>query len=207
MIRLYELNEWPAKSEDEALFHASNYTGFNMEDFKCEVIKEPRKIGLFKKEDGIYHCWYEYEGMDADKELKVVDAHMYFDTTQKKILVIRYGFKAYEIDYSDLVDYEMVIASSTRTRTISNSNKNKALKGAILFGTTGAIVGAADSETITETSTSEVAELIIRLRFENKKPFEILTMDYKYNTSTKEWRDILDQSKVADEFFRELLEE
>ena len=207
MIRLYELNEWPAKSEDEALFHASNYTGFSMEDFKCEVIKEPKRVGLFKKEDGIYHCWYEYEGMDDDKELKVVDAHMYFDTTQKKILVIRYGFKAYEIDYSDLIDYEMVIASSTRTRTISNSNNNKALKGAILFGTIGAIVGAADSETITETSTSEIAELIIRLKFQNKKSFEILTMDYKYNTSTKEWRDILDQSKVADEFFRELLEE
>ena len=207
MIRLYELNEWPAKSEDEALFHASNYTGFSMEDFKCEVIKEPKRVGLFKKEDGIYHCWYEYEGMDADKELKVVDAHMYFDTTQKKILVIRYGFKAYEIDYSDLIDYEMVIASSTRTRTISNSNNNKALKGAILFGTIGAIVGAADSETITETSTSEIAELILRLKFQNKKSFEILTMDYKYNTSTKEWRDILDQSKVADEFFRELLEE
>ena len=207
MIRLYELNEWPAKSEDEALFHASNYTGFSMEDFKCEVIKEPKRVGLFKKEDGIYHCWYEYEGMDADKELKVVDAHMYFDTAQKKILVIRYGFKAYEIDYSDLIDYEMVIASSTRTRTISNSNNNKALKGAILFGTIGAIVGAADSETITETSTSEIAELIIRLKFQNKKSFEILTMDYKYNTSTKEWRDILDQSKVADEFFRELLEE
>lgn len=207
MIRLYELNEWPAKSEDEALFHASNYTGFSMEDFKCEVIKEPKRVGLFKKEDGIYHCWYEYEGMDADKELKVVDAHMYFDTTQKKILVIRYGFKAYEIDYSDLIDYEMVIASSTRTRTISNSNNNKALKGAILFGTIGAIVGAADSETITETSTSEIVELIIRLKFQNKKSFEILTMDYKYNTSTKEWRDILDQSKVADEFFRELLEE
>lgn len=207
MIRLYELNEWPAKSEDEALFHASNYTGFSMEDFKCEVIKELKRVGLFKKEDGIYHCWYEYEGMDADKELKVVDAHMYFDTTQKKILVIRYGFKAYEIDYSDLIDYEMVIASSTRTRTISNSNNNKALKGAILFGTIGAIVGAADSETITETSTSEIAELIIRLKFQNKKSFEILTMDYKYNTSTKEWRDILDQSKVADEFFRELLEE
>ena len=174
MIRLYELNEWPAKSEDEALFHASNYTGFSMEDFKCEVIKEPKRVGLFKKEDGIYHCWYEYEGMDADKELKVVDAHMYFDTTQKKILVIRYGFKAYEIDYSDLIDYEMVIASSTRTRTISNSNNNKALKGAILFGTIGAIVGAADSETITETSTSEIAELIIRLKFQNKKSFEIL---------------------------------
>lgn len=205
MIRLYE-GDCPAKSEDEALFHASNYTGFSVDDFKCEVIKEPQRIGLFKKEDGIFHCWYEYEGMDADKELRIVDAHLYFDTTQKKILVIRYGFQAYEIDYSDLVDYEMVIASSTRTRTISNSNKNKALKGAILFGTTGAIVGAADSEIITETSTSEVAELIIRLKFENKEPFEILTMDYKYNTANKEWRDILDQSKVADEFFRELLE-
>lgn len=206
MIRLYE-GDWHRKSKEEALIHASNYTGFNKDDFKCEVVKAPKRESLFKKEDGIYHCWYEYEGMNADKELKVVDAHLYLDTTQKKILVIRYGFKSYEIDYSDLVDYEMVIASSTRTRTISNSNKNNALKGAILFGTTGAIVGAADSETMTETSTSEVAELIIRLKFKNKEPFEILTMDYKYNTSTKEWRDILDQSQIADEFFKELLEE
>ena len=190
MIRLYE-GDWHIKSRNEALIHASNYTGFNKEDFKCEV----------------FHCWYEYAGMDADKELKIVDAHMYFDTTQKKILVIRYGFKSYEIDYSDLIDYEMVISSSISTRTRTISNKNKALKGAILFGTTGAIVGAADSETVTETSTSELAELIIRLKFENKEPFEILTMDYKYNTANKEWRDILDQSKVADEFFRELLEE
>ena len=206
MIRLYE-GDWHVKSKDEALIHTSNYTGFNKNDFKCEVIKEPKKVGLFKTEDGIYHCWYEYQNMDADKELKVVDAHMYFDTTQKKILVLRYGFKSYEIDYSDLIDYEMVIASSTRTRTISNSNKNNALKGAILFGTTGAIVGAANSETITETSTSEIAELIIRLKFKNKEPFEILTMDYKCNTQNKEWRDILDQSKEADEFFRKLLEE
>lgn len=206
MIRLYE-GDWHRKSKEEALIHASNYTGFNKDDFKCEVVKEPKRVGLFKKEDGIYHCWYEYEGMNADKELKVVDAHLYFDTTQKKILVIRYGFKSYEINYSDLVDYEMVIASSTRTRTISNSNKNNALKGAILFGTTGAIVGAANSETITETSTSEVAELIIRLKFENKKPFEILTMNYKYNTATKDWRDVLDQSIIADKFFRELLED
>lgn len=205
MIRLYE-GDWHLKSKDEALIRASDYTGFNKEDFKCEVIKESQRIGLFKKEDGIFHCWYEYEGMDADKEIRIVDAHLYFDTTQKKILVLRYGFKAYEIDYSDLIDYEMVISSSIRSRTRTISNKNKALKGAILFGTTGAIVGAADSETITETSTSEVAELIIRLKFENKEPFEILTMDYKYNTANKEWRDILDQSKVADEFFRELLE-
>lgn len=206
MIRLYEIKEWPAKSENEALVFASNYTGFNKEDFKCEVIKEPKRIGLFKKEDGIYHCWYEYEGMDADKELRIVDAHLYVDTTQKKILVLRYGFKSYEIDYSDLIDYEMVISSSISTRTRTISNKNKALKGAILYGVTGAIIGAADSETVTETSTSELAELIIRLKFKNKEPFEIITMDYKYNTANQEWRDVLDQSKVADEFFRELLE-
>ena len=206
MIKLYE-EDWSAKSKDEALIHASNYTGFNKDDFKCEVIQEPKRVGLFKKEDGIYHCWYEYEGMDAIKELKVVDAHLYVDTIQKKILVLRYGFKSYEIDYSDLADYEMVIASSISSRTRTISNKNKSLKGAILFGTTGAIVGAADSETISETSTSEVAELIIRLKFKNKKPFEILTMDYKYNTANKEWRDVLDQGKIADEFFRELLEE
>ena len=101
----------------------------------------------------------------------------------------------------------MVIVSSISNRTRTISSKNKALKGGILFGVTGAVIGAADSETITETSTSEVAELIIRLRFKNKEPFEILTMDYKYNTANKEWRDVLDQSKIADEFFRELLEE
>ena len=206
MIRLYE-GDWHRKSKDEALIHASNYTGFNKEEFKCEVIKEPQRVGLFKKENGVFHCWYEYEGMNADKELKVVDAHMYFDTTQKKILVLRYGFKSYEIDYSDLMDYEMVIVSSISNRTRTISNKNNALKGGILFGVTGAVLGAADSETVTETSTSEVAELIIRLRFKNKEPFEILTMDYKYNTANKEWRDVLDQSKIADEFFRELLEE
>ena len=205
MIRLYEF-ERHATSKNEALIRASDYTGFNKEDFKCEVVKEPKRVGLFKKEDGLYNCWYEYEGMDADKELRIVDAHLYVDTKQKKIPVLRYGFKAYEIDYSDLIDYEMVISSSISSRTRTISNKNKALKGAILFGTTGAIVGAADSERITETSTSEIAELIIRLKFENKKPFEIITMDYKYNTANQEWRDVLDQSKVADEFFRELLE-
>lgn len=207
MIRLYEINEWRASSKNEALIAASDYTGFNKEDFKCEVVKEPKRLGLFKKEDGIYHCWYEYEGMDADKELRIVDAHLYVDTTQKKILVLRYGFKSYEIDCSDLIDYEMVINSSISTRTRTISNKNKALKGAILFGTTGAIVGAADSETITETSTSELAELIIRLKFENKKPFEIITCNQKCNTQNEKWRDILDQSKIADEFFRELLED
>ena len=128
-------------------------------------------------------------------------------TKQKKILVLRYGFKSYEIDYSDLIDYEMVISSSISTRTRTISNKNNALKGAILYGTVGAIIGAANSETITETSTSELAELIIRLKFENKKPFEIITSDHKFNTQNEKWRDILDQSKVADEFFRELLED
>ena len=164
MIRLYEICEWQAKSKNEALIAASDYTGFNKEEFKCEIIKEPKRIGLLKKEDGIYHCWYEYEGMDADKELKIVDAHLYVDTKQKKILVLRYGFKSYEIDYSDLIDYEMVISSSISTRTRTISNKNNALKVAILDGTVGAIIGAANSETITETSTYELAELIIRLK-------------------------------------------
>ena len=57
MIRLYEICEWQAKSKNEALIAASDYTGFNKEEFKCEIIKEPKRIGLFKKEDGIYHCW------------------------------------------------------------------------------------------------------------------------------------------------------
>ena len=203
MIRLYEVDNWLASSKNMALHCISNGTGFDKDDFKCEVIREPKRVGLFKKEDGIYHCWYEYEGMHADKELRIVDAHLYADAAQKKILIIRRGFKPYEIDYSDLSDYEMVVVSSSRTYTISN--KNKALKGAILYGVTGAIIGATDSETVT--STSEIAELIIRLRFRNKESFEILTCNQKYNTANKEWRDVLDQSKIADEFFRELLEE
>lgn len=207
MIKLYEITNYPAKSKDEARSVASDYTEFNKEDFVCEVVKEPKKVGLFKWEKGIYNCWYEYPNMDSDKELRIVDTFLYADTKQKKLLVLRPGYKTHEIGYSDLTDYEMVISSSIRNRTRTISNKNKALKGAILFGTTGAIVGAADSETITETSTSEVAELIIRLKFKNKEPFEILTMDYKYNTANKEWRDVLDQSIIADKFFKELLEE
>lgn len=203
MIKLYEVDDWTASSKDEALSVASYLSGLNKDDFKCEVIKEPKRIGLFKKEDGIYHRWYEYPNMNADKTLDIVDVHLYVDTKQKKILVVRYRVKPYEISYADLIDYEMVIASSTRTYTVSN--KNKSLKGAILFGVTGAIVGAADSEVVT--STSELAELIIRLKFKNKESFEITTMDYKYNVANKEWRDVLDQCKVADKFFRELLEE
>lgn len=202
MIRLFEF-ERHATSKDEALWRASNYTGFNKEDFKCEVVKEPKRVGIFKKEDGLYNCWYEYEGMDADKEFVIADAHLYMDCAQKKILVIRFGFKAYELDCSDLTDYEIVINSNNRTYTISN--KNKAMKGAILFGTVGAIVGAADSEIISETA--EFAELIIRLRFKSKEPFEILTCNQQYEVADQDWRDILDQSKEADKFFRELLEE
>ncbi len=205
MIRLYDYERY-ATSINEVLIRASNNTGFNKEDFKCEVIKEPKKIGLFKKEKGLYRTWYEYEGMDADKEIKIVDAHLYVDTTRKKILVTRFGFKAYEIDYSDLIDYEKVIVSSIRTHTRTISNKNNARKGAILFGTAGAIVGAADSETVTETSTDEIAELVIRLKFKNREPFEILTCNRKYNTANKDWRDLLDKSSDADDFFRELLE-
>lgn len=202
MIRLYEITNYPAKSKDEARSVASDYTEFNKEDFVCEVVKEPRRVGLFKWEKGLYNCWYEYPGMDSDKEIRIVDVFLYADTKQKKLLVDRPGYKTQEIDYSDLIDYEMVTVSSTQTRTISS--KNKALKGAILYGTTGAIIGAADSETIT--STSEAAELIIRLRFANKEAVEIKACDQRCNVTTKDWRDILDQSKVADEFFRELLE-
>lgn len=202
MIRLYEITNYPAKSKDEALNYVSKNARFRKEDFKCEVVKEPKRIGLFKWEKGLYNCWYEHPGMDIDKEFWVVRTHLYFDTKQKKMLVFEPFPKTYEIDYSDLIGYEMVTVSSTQTRTISS--KNKALKGAILYGTTGAIIGAADSETIT--STSEAAELIIRLRFANKEAVEIKTCDQRCNVTTKDWRDILDQGKVADEFFRELLE-
>ena len=198
MIKLFDGNEH-AKNKEEALISASSNTGFNKEDFKCEVIQEPKKIGLLKKENGIYHCWYEYEGMNADKKFRVADTYLYMDITQKKILVLRIGFKAYEIDYSDLIDYEMVIISNNRIYTVSN--KNKALKGAILFGTVGAIVGAADSETVSETV--EFAEVIFRLKFRYREPFEILTCNRKYEVGTEKWRDILDQSKAVDEFFKE----
>ena len=201
MIRLHECDRIPASSRNDALFFASNYTGYNKEDFKCEVIKEHKRLGLFKKEDGIYHCWYEYQGMDADMDFMVADAHLYLDLTQKKILVTRIGFKAYELDCSDLIDYEMVINSNNKTYTISN--KDKALKGAVLFGVTGAIVGAADSETVSETV--EFAELIIRLRFKGKEPFEILTSNTSYDATSKLWRDILDQSKDADEHLKKLV--
>lgn len=206
MIRLYEITNYPAKSKDEALNHASEYARFRKEDFKCEVVKEPKRVGLFKWEKGLYNCWYEHPDMELDKEFWAVRTHLYFDTKQKKMLVFEPFHKTYEVDYSDLIDYEMVIVSSISNRTRTISNKNNALKGGILFGVTGAVIGAADSETITETSTSEVAELIIRLKFENKESIEIKTCDQKCNVTTKDWRDILDQSKVADEFFRELLE-
>ena len=201
MIRLHECDRIPATSRNDALFFASNYTGFSKEDFKCEVIKEPKRVGLFKKEDGIYHCWYEYQGMDADVDFMIADAHLYLDYAQKKVLVIRFGFKAYELDCSDLIDYEMVINSNNKMYTISN--KNKALKGAVLFGVTGAVVGAADSEIVSETV--EFAELIIRLRFKGKEPFEILTCSQKYEVADQEWRDILDQSRDADEHLKKLV--
>ena len=76
MIKLHEC-EWNAPNKREALYKASLYTGFDKEFFECEVIKEPKRVGFFKKEDGIYHCWYEYEGMDADIEFRIVDAYLY----------------------------------------------------------------------------------------------------------------------------------
>ena len=200
MIRLYDCEEH-ASSKNYALYLASDFTGFNKNDFKCEVIKEPKRVGLFKKEDGIYHCWYEYEGMDSDKELRIADATLYFDTKQKKILILRFGFKSYEVDYSGLVDYEIMVKSRNRTYTVSN--KNKALKGALLFGTVGAIVGAADSKTISETV--EEMEMVIRLRFLDKDYFEILTCNNRWEPHDEEWREIVEQSKVVDEYLNELI--
>lgn len=55
MIRLYDWNR-TATNENEALIKASNYTGFSKDDFKCEVIKELKRVGLFKKEDGNGRC-------------------------------------------------------------------------------------------------------------------------------------------------------
>lgn len=71
-----------------------------------------------------------------------------------------------------------------------------------MFGTVGAIVGAADSETVLETA--EFAELVIRLRFKGKEPFEILTCNQKYEVADQDWRDILDQSKVVDKYLKRL---
>lgn len=203
MIKLYDWNR-VAKSKSEALKKACLYTGFSACDFKCEVIEEPKRIGIFKKEEGIYHCWYEYNGMDADKIFRIADATLYFDTRKKKILVKRMGYKVYEVEYSDLVGYEMVIVSKNRTYTVSNNNKNKALKGAILFGTVGAIVGAADSENTSKTV--EFGEIIIRLKFTDKESFEILTCYTQYDMTSKLWRDIIDQSKILDEYFKEIMD-
>ncbi len=200
MIKLYEC-EWQAPNKSEALYMAAYCTGFDKNFFECEVIKEPKRLGLFKKEDGIYHCWYEYEGLDSDKEFRIADATLHFDTKQKIILVLRLGYNAYEVEYSNLIDYEMVVKTVNRTYTVSN--KNKALKGAMLFGVTGAVVGASDSETVSETV--DFAELIIRLKFEKKESFEILTCNRPYDATSKLWRDILEQSKEIDEYFKELL--
>lgn len=201
MIKLYDWNR-TAPNKDEALYRASNYTGFSKYEFKCEVIKEPKKVGLFKKEDGIYHCWYEYRGLNSDKEIGIGEATLYFDTTQKKLLVVRIGYKPQEVDYSNLLDYEIIVKSANRTYTISN--KNKALKGALLFGATGAIIGAANSEIVSETV--EQVQMIIRLRFGNKEYMDILTSDNFWETDDEEWRNILKQGKEVDEYLKELLE-
>ncbi len=200
MLKLYDAI-YDATSKDEAITRASKYTEFSKDQFKCEVIKEPVKKGLFKKEAGSFHCWYEYENFDLDKELQIADATLYFDNNRKKILVLRAGYKMYEIDYSTLKDYEMVVVSKSKTYTISNSNK--ALKGALLFGATGAVVGASKSKAVSETV--EEAEIIIRLVFTNKEPFEIFTCNSTYETSDEEWRNVLDQAKVIDEYFKELI--
>ena len=200
MIRLFDWNR-TANNINEALTDASKNTGFDKADFKCEIVKEPQKIGLFKKEPGIFHCWYEYEGLNCNKEFTIAEANLYFDITKKKILIVRFGFKAYEIDYLDLVDYELVVSTTERTFTVSS--KNKTLKGAILFGATGAIVGASKSNIMTDTV--DMAEVIIRLKFANKEPFEVLTCNWKRETDDEEWRDISDQSKEIDKWLKTLI--
>lgn len=201
MIKLYDWNR-TAPNKDEALYRASNYTGFSKYEFKCEVIKEPKRVGLFKKEDGIYHCWYEYRGLNSDKEVRIGDATLYFDVKQKRILVVRLGYKVHEVDYSNLLDYEIIVKSVNRTYTISN--KNKALKGALLLGVSGAIIGAANSETVSETV--EQVQMIIRLRFGNNEYMDILTSDNFWETDDEEWRNILEQSKEVDDYLKELLQ-
>lgn len=199
MIELYDW-ERVANSLNDALINASIYTGFDKNEFKYEVIKEPQRIGLFKKEPGVFRCWYEYEGMTADRFLKIADAKLYIDETQKRILVIRFGYHAYEVDYSDLSSYEIVVDSETETYTESTNN---AKKGALLFGLTGAIVGASNNVMVSESV--DFAEIIIRLRFKNKKSFEILTCNYSIETGTEEWRDAVDESKEVDKFLSSLL--
>ena len=88
MIKLYETDRVTVSNKDEALRIASICTGFNACDFKYEVIQEPKKLGLFKKELGIYHCWYEYDGMNADKEIEIADATLYF-LESKKFICLR----------------------------------------------------------------------------------------------------------------------
>lgn len=201
MIKLHEVTYTTINSKSEALEMASNFTGFSKDDFKCEVLKESIKKSLFKREPGIFHCWYEYNGMDCDKRIEIADAVLYFDLKQKKILVIRFGYEVYEIEYSDLTDYEIIVASNSKTYIVSSSNK--ALKGVLLFGATGAIVGAAKSKV--ETETVDLAEIIIRLKFKDKEPFEILTCNSRLEMDDEEWRNVIDQSKVSDEFLRGLV--
>jgi len=200
MLKLYDAI-YDATSRDEAITRASKYTEFSKDQFKCEVIKEPVKKGLFKKESGSYHCWYQYKDFDLDKELRIADATLYFDNTRKKILVLRVGYKVYELNYSTLKDYEMVVVSKSKTYTISNSNK--ALKGALLFGATGAVVGASKSKI--ESETVEEAEIVIRFIFTDKEPFEILTCNSTYETGEEEWRNALDQVKVIDGYISGLI--
>lgn len=200
MLKLYDAI-YNATSKEEAITRASKYTEFSKDQFKCEVIKEPIKKGLFKKEAGSFHCWYQYENFDLDKELRIADTALYFDNNRKKILVLRAGYKMYGIDYSTLKDYEMVVVSKSKTYTIRNSNK--ALKGALLFGATGAVVGASKSKI--ESETVEEAEIVIRLVFTDKEPFEILTCNSTYETSDEEWRNVLDQVKVIEGYISGLI--
>lgn len=201
MIKLYECT-YTTSSKSNALTMASDYTGFSATDFKCKILKQPQRVGLFKKEDGVFNCWYEYMGMNADKVIDIADSTLYFDTAQKKILVVRLGYKAYEVDYSRLIGYEIVVADKHRTYTVQKADN--ALKGAIMFGTIGAIVGAAHSTSMTDTV--KLAELIIRLKFKEDESFDILTCSQQYETAGEEWRNIVEQTEEIVKWFNILLD-
>lgn len=111
-------------------------------------------------------------------------------------------YKSYEVDYSGLIVYETVVGLSDRTFIISNNNK--VLKGAALLCLTGAVVGATNTEIVTETAKKE--RMIIRLNFKNKESFKILTCRIKCDSSSNLWRDIIKKSKEIDNCFKELIE-
>lgn len=142
------------------------------------------------------------KGMDAHKQFRDCRCYIIFYMKTEKILILRSMYKSYEVDYSGLIVYETVVELSDRTFIISNNNK--VLKGAALLCLTGAVVGATNTEIVTETAKKE--RMIIRLNFKNKESSKILTCRIKCDSSSNLWRDIIKKSKEIDNCFKELIE-